>query len=216
MGLLEGVTFGLLALLPLFAAGLPTPLDLRRRAGQSLGAYRALERTFGFSVQAGHRYTFALGVAALVLIEAGLRLWGGEFLADWSGPVALAFLPILAAVWAFGVLTRLTAVASWPQTGAGRKLAAVLLVVAINLGLVKLGSMLCEPGKDPPAIAEAVRTLTVFYSPMQALSPGGEAVVSPLMKAIDAFVPLPIIAAAFYVVVGFGLKAVEGRRAHRP
>ena len=150
-GLLTGCLYLLLALVPVFAAGLPTPLDRRRLLRQpvppSSGRW---ERLFGYAIPSGGRYLLLLLVACFAATEASLLLWGDGLAGRWAGCLALAFVPAAASVWAFGILGRLTMYLRWPRTDGGRRfLALVAMAVLLLVPVILCAAM--SPAKAEPS-----------------------------------------------------------------
>jgi len=204
-------------LVPLFAAGLPSPLDRRRQKGESLAGYGLWERLFGFSLPAGLRYVVLLALLALAAGEFGLMQWGPKIFVRWWDNMVLAFLPIFAALWALGELAALLGRLTWPNSDIGRK----LFVFCIAAGLLMVSWVpavgLAAGYDEPPAAAELSSTLVLPLGIASAFPSGEMQWASPLMNSISQSVPVPFITAGWYVLAALALlllRQAVGRR-HR-
>ncbi len=209
-GYLTTCAYLLLVLIPVFAAGLPTPLDRRRLLRQPLpSSYRLWERLFGHSVVSGGRYLLLLLVACFAVTEAGLFLWGNGLAGRWSGCLALAFVPAAAAIWAFGILGRLVMYLRWPRTDDGRRFLSLVLTAAVLLAPVALCAMM-SPGKaEPTATVEFIGSVMPSTGIMAAFPTHETSYASDFMKSIVTAVPGPVITAVWQVLLGCVLLVLE-------
>jgi ABC-type transport system involved in multi-copper enzyme maturation permease subunit len=204
-----------LLLIPLFAAGLLTPLDRRRQLGRSLAKYGWWERACGLSLDGGIRYVLLLTLTALVAGELGLALWGGDLLPRWGQALALAFVPILVGMWALCWLVRLVGMGRRPATSGGRKLLAYLALVVFVVVSILPGILLGRGHKEPTGAAELASTLVVFAGVNTAFLPSATKWASPLMHSLTERIPAPLITACWYLVLGLVFWLIARRTTRR-
>lgn len=204
----------LVALVPLFAAGLLTPLDKRRIAGQEIRDYSIWERMFGLSLDAGARYVMLLVLLTLVVALLGMLLWGGNVFADHWDSMVIGFIPIFAAVWALSMGTRITAFRVWPKSDSGRKAVGMLLFVALVLLSLWPARMFAHGVDEPTFVSELSATPRLSAGVMSAFHLSGSEAESAAMRALTERVPIPIVTTVLYVAVGllFLLAKREKRR----
>ena len=203
-----------LLFIPLFGAGLRTPLDTQREARESTGAYRLLERLFGYSVGAGRRYALLLVVVALLAGEVSLRLWGAGVFGQWWDKLAASFVPVLAAVWAASMLAGLLGGLRWPRSDLGRKLFVFLVLIGLLILSVVPVAVLSTGQDRRPLSAEIAGTMFLTAGTMSAF-PVGDMWKSPTMGALAKDLILPFLSAGWYIVVGgvlVGLRLLLRRR----
>jgi hypothetical protein len=204
-----------LLFVPLFGAGLPTPLDKLRESGESTHEYRLLERLFGYSLANGRRYALLLVVVALVAGELGLLLWGRDVFARWWDNMAAGFVPVLAAVWAASVLAGQLSRKRWPRSDYGRKLFVLLMLIAVVI-LSALPALVLGTGQDrPPLSAEIASTLMLPGGTIGAFPLADMGWQSATMHRLSQSLALPFLTAGWYVLVGAGLlilRLLLGRR----
>jgi hypothetical protein len=207
-GLMAALGYGLLLLVPLFCAGERTPLDLRWRTEAAPRGYSQAERLFGYSLYAGQRYLLLMAMVAVAVVEAGLALWGPSYLTAWWRGVTACLLPILAAVWAYGVLARLTPLVRWPRSSAGKKIVALVAIIVVNLAL-NFALLPGYSGREPTATGEFLATMHLWDGVSWAFPESGARMASPAMQALERAVPVPLVTAAWYVLGGLALLALE-------
>jgi hypothetical protein len=210
-----GLASALAWLIPLFAVGLLTPLDRRRRSRESLGKYGRGERAFGLSLDAGLRYVLLLGVTAGVAGELGLALWGPDLLHRYGGSLALAFVPALVTLWALCWFARLVTGGRWPVTGGGRKLLAFLAIILFSVALSLPTLLLARGHKEPTAPAELTSTLVMYTGIASAVNLTDTKWASPLMQSVTRRVPAPLLTTFWYLILGLVFWGF-GRRSTRP
>ncbi len=192
----------LVALVPLFAAGLLTPLDKRRIAGEKTKDYSIWERMFGLSLDAGARYVMLLALLTLVIALLGMLLWGGEVFGDHWDAIVLGFVPIFAAVWALSMGTRIIGFCAWPRSDFGRKLVCVLLFGALILVSVCPAYVLARDVDEPTFASELSLTPVLAAGVVSAFHISLFEAESAAMKALTEWVPMPVITTVLYVALG--------------
>jgi len=208
-----------LLFVPLFGAGLPTPLDRLHESGESTREYSLLERLFGYSLVSGRRYALLLVVAAFTAGELGLLLWGGEVFGRWAGSMAAGFVPVFAAVWAASEFAGLLSRSRWPRSDYGRKLFALLALGGmVILSVVPAGAL--GIGQDPqPPSAEIASTMMLPAGSLGAFPHADMDWHSATMHRLSQNLVVPFLTAGWYVLFGAGLCAlrrVAGSPRRRP
>jgi len=194
-----------LLFVPLFGAGLPTPLDRLRETGGSTGEYALPERLFGYSLVSGRRYALLLVVAAFIAGELGLLLWGGEVSGRWAGSMAAAFVPVFAAVWAASALAGQLSRSRWPRSDYGRKFFVLLVLVGMVI-VSALPAVVLGLGQDqPPLSAEVASTMMLPAGSLGAFPHADMDWHSATMHRLSQGRVLPFVTAGWFVLFGAGL-----------
>jgi hypothetical protein len=151
---------------------------------------------------AGLRYVLLLTVAAWGMSELGLLIWGHGLFDRWSGTLALAFVPVGAAVWGLGKLADLIGLISWPRSDVGRKL-FVLVIVALLIAGWTIPAMMLGWGHDePPAVSEVLTACVMPSGVLSAFPSAGKMWASSAMTRLARELPVPLFTAAVHVAGG--------------